>query len=259
MSTRINGYKTDLDIKQIYKILIEKLKPAAVELARAKTARKFAAKIANQFDDISLGRIDAGNNKTAADIATQIFFEDLEDRRSRKPYEQPYIFFSVFLFPEETRTLMIPSSNENELIDLFDRIKKVQEYRWYNNTDRPDNVTAKEWRTREREWKRHMGCSWVISDRGMELKIVKESDLDVEADLIWNSLPSIEERVFTQGRMLFFKDRYDHSKGVGQILGLGSHFAENKEDQAHYESQVRDFIVPIDKTTPVGKIVDDKI
>lgn len=259
MSTRINGYKTDLDIKQIYKILIEKVKPVAVELARAKTARKFAAKIANQFDDISLGRIEAEENKTAADIATQIFLEDIEDRRSRKPYEQPYIFFSVFLYPEKNRTLLIPASNENELFDLFDQTKKIQEYKWYDNTDRPDNLTAREWRTRERDWKRHMGWSWVISDRGMELKIVKESDLDVEADLIWNSLPSIEERVSTQGRMLFFKDRYDHSKGVGQILALGSQFAENKEERAQYEARVRDFIVPIDKATLVAKIVEGNI
>jgi len=259
MSTRINGYKTDLDIKKVYKILIEKLKPAAVDLARKKTARNFAAKIANQFDDIALGRIEARDNKTAADIATQIFLEDIEDRRSRKPYEQPYIFLSIFLYPEENRTLMIPASNENELIDLFDQIRKIKEYKWYDNTDRPDNVTAKEWSAREREWKKHMGQSWIISDRGMELKLVKESDLDVEADLIWGSLPSIEDRIFTQARMLFFKERYDQSKGIGQILGLGSLFVESKEDRARYEAQVRDFIIPIDKTTPVGKIIGNKI
>lgn len=84
------------------------------------------------------------------------FFDWLADRkRVRATMERdPFVDtdFTVTVFPDGRDLLGIVFSEHQAWIRKWFEVADVDDYAYWNNTDPPDNVSAVEWRQRERRW-----------------------------------------------------------------------------------------------------------
>lgn len=60
--------------------------------------------------------------------------------------------FELALFPRTRDCLAIPYTDSREMQSWFGELPFVQEYGYWNNTDKPDSVSQRDWGTRKRAW-----------------------------------------------------------------------------------------------------------
>jgi len=63
-----------------------------------------------------------------------------------------YTVNTVF-FPIEKKLLVLFYSN-HRYFSVFNKTKMVSEYCYFNNTDKPENISSKEWIQREKDWEK---------------------------------------------------------------------------------------------------------
>ena len=94
-----------------------------------------------------------------------------------------------------------------EAYDLaFLSVPNVREYRYWDNVDRPENVSEDDWRRRGEVWERVLGPSWTPSKTGLVAELVEETASlqillrpDVWPELVANA-PSKEDRALVAAR-----------------------------------------------------------
>lgn len=83
--------------------------------------------------------------------------------------------FTVSVIPTKDKTLCVIYTEQNEFREIWENMKEVEEYGYWNNTDQPEDVTDKEWRFREKEWEKALknwgppvlaGFSWNMNPDG---------------------------------------------------------------------------------------------
>lgn len=75
----------------------------------------------------------------------EIMLEDANDPR--------YDFgFSVVYLPMKKKILAMLFTSQDELKDIWLKMKGVSEYAYYNNSDQPDGITDKQWEKRGKDW-----------------------------------------------------------------------------------------------------------
>lgn len=98
--------------------------------------------------------------------------------------------FSLSFFPGARKTLLIPITRNSLFTGIFANMNEVFEYGYWDNSDRPDNVTNREWRKRKKDWDSVLPGAGILSECGMIKKII------VSDVIAWNmSQKSIAERL----------------------------------------------------------------
>lgn len=256
MSTHIKGYKAEQNIVDLHSLFIKEIKPKAKEVAKLLYAKKIAKEFCKQFDDISLGRIKPTIGMTAKDLLSDIYMEDITGKNQKDAYDRTNIYFSVFFFPDETTTLLVPQWSNIEFIDIIDQYGNLIEYGWQNQTDKPDWITTRKWKQREREWKKQIGRLGSLAERGLKLQIIEDHEIDPEPETIWENVTSLEGRIHAQAKNIYLTEKYNPNKGAGQVIGLAQDFDANGDEQKKYKDRIRPYMVEIEKDTEVILRID---
>ena len=59
---------------------------------------------------------------------------------------------SACFFPMSNKTLVLFFSDKKEITSTWEKTAKVKDYHYQNQTDRPNKVSAKDWKQREKDW-----------------------------------------------------------------------------------------------------------
>lgn len=89
---------------------------------------------------------------TAAYVAYE--YEQAELRQTDRRHDPNRFELSFGRDPQTGRFGVLRFADEAALIDAFDAIPEVEAYGYWNNTDRPDDVTEAEWVDRREFWER---------------------------------------------------------------------------------------------------------
>ena len=73
------------------------------------------------------------------------------------------MFLEVVLFPKGKKTYGIAFGNE-EFCEAFTALPQVSEFCFWNNTDRPEGITAAEWENREKIWEELVPSFYPAND-----------------------------------------------------------------------------------------------
>lgn len=85
--------------------------------------------------------------------------------------------------------------------------KHASEYRYWNNTDRPDDVADAEWTRRGKVWDAVLSESWVPADAGYSFRVVEPHRVPDHAGV---RLPTLKERVSEVSKILYMYYRTGH-------------------------------------------------
>lgn len=118
-------------------------------------------------------------NKThgSFDIANNLI--DKRETEQTKVIKEHSHEMVIYVFPnklkENNKSYYIFSYNgPDELYKNYTSlIKKVEDYKYYNSSDRPEELTAKQWTKRKNDWKKVLP-SGIIADDGIAIKVAKQ-------------------------------------------------------------------------------------
>jgi hypothetical protein len=154
MSTKIyNGFKIDTgDISEVQSIF-NGHQVALKQVTKEKIIEFLVKSAVEEFDKDKVYNNPVEEDKNYISQANQEM-RDRQRESKKNNSRDPEIDFEaeIAIFPFEGNFYGIYYSEQNEFYNNLLKQKKVSEFSYYDNTDKPDRITKKEWEERERVW-----------------------------------------------------------------------------------------------------------
>lgn len=181
MSTKIyTGFRTALSFRALDK-LIREFVPVIVEKQREVIAKAVVRLAAFDFDDRATAGLTYRRHKPTTGrfvpaYATRAFLRQLAAEENRPPRDDDddddettaiYLTnttFTLCLYPQGRHIMGVTFTEISAWHDLWMASAGIEEYGYWNNTDRPDDVSSREWSRRKRAWDAAVG-DWRFKDR----------------------------------------------------------------------------------------------
>ena len=153
MSTKIyNGYKiSKMNLSELDSFCIdlrnkifEKAKELCIQKIAITSSRFISSLFLESFDDFPKEIIESSEKYTVLFAARKIYMGILQQEDTFK--------CSFVFYPFKKDILATFHSTVAEFTDIFEQSEKVKEYGYWNNTDKPENVSDKEWNKRKKDW-----------------------------------------------------------------------------------------------------------
>lgn len=151
-------------------------------------------------------------------------FYNIEKTNTRDP-EYDFGFDATFI-PTKDKILTLIYTEQSECIKVFESFPNVHPYPYYNNTDKPDNISNDEWEARGAEWDNALEPYDIPALQGFSIKCLVYAPFFNREELLTHSnlIPSFQQRVnhFTRIQQwdLFFKRYKRHYNSQPQIHEL---------------------------------------
>lgn len=123
------------------------------------------------FDEMYQYFKDHENMKHSPLYASYQKMQEAEQRIIAEKIKKPeYDFFcDIVFFPMENEILAMLFAEQKSYIELFKEMPGVKPYPYWNNTDRPADLTEDQWKIRELKWKEAVGYTGVPSLEGLSV------------------------------------------------------------------------------------------
>lgn len=104
--------------------------------------------------------------------------------------------FEAWLFPLRNRTLMMVQSEQREMQSWIDDLPFVERYGYWDNTDPDEDVSARQWRQRGKDWLEVLPWGSAPSDRCMTLVMFNDSmPMPASDEVVATLIPPVEGRL----------------------------------------------------------------
>ena len=255
MSTYIGGYRAELGMVRVHRLLIG-MRDAIAEIGGRKIDSEIAKATADRFDRISAGRIERPETPMVArDIASDVFREI--DQRfldiAKSGYRDPNVdtSFDVWLFPDGECTLLIPNCEQREMLDLLKTDLALEDHHWQNSTDRPEDVSAADWNRRREDWDRVMP-SGVAANTCLTYRLFDGRPwMHTDRERMWKLIPSRDERIRRLAEDIHITDNWDKDLGMSQAFDLMESYRNDEKARKTSEDAIRKAIIDIGPESPV--------
>jgi len=209
MSTKIyNGYKLPnmslLELKEF----TDKLRGEIRKTCNKMFYDKAALIITNIIDSsyvCSKEKLFKKYNIKEDEMNFSLFFKtwDTINKKNKKisktQERNPLFDFSceICLIPIEDKILCLYFGEAKEYLNTFTSFKEISSYYYYNNVDKPEDVSEEEWKQREKDWAKALPGIGIPSENGFIVELNKDIpfiELGMLEEIIRN-IPSFEARV----------------------------------------------------------------
>lgn len=95
----------------------------------------------------------------------------------------------LFLFAVEGKILCIYSGNSS-IIPILEQQKYLSDFQYWNNTDRPKEISEKDWEKRYYLWEKAIGPDYTIHNHGFMMNLY-----DTSMELFRSNFPFYRESV----------------------------------------------------------------
>ena len=143
----------------------------------------------------------------------------------------------LFLFAVEGKILCVYSGNSS-IIPILEQQKYLSDFQYWNNTDRPEEISEKDWEKRYHLWEKAIGPEYFLPDHGFMVNLY-----DTSMELFRTNFPFYKESVPDYDDILYrlmntlypdiegdqWEDKWNELKrncpkmdmdGIGQIFDL---------------------------------------
>lgn len=172
MSTKIyNGYIfTDYPSLYALRLRMERLRRKVQKEISKQLLLLTASKCVNLIDKIALGEY-VGNKKSTIlhEVKSEIEdrYKKIEEKRMRDPdYD---FYFTLQILPIRGKILAMAFC-ERKILEKLDGISWLKPYPYWNSTEKPDNISDKEWEQRRIDWDKALGENSIPSQNGFKVE-----------------------------------------------------------------------------------------
>ena len=176
MSTKIYNavkFKDSLDLTKVISWL-ESVKPDIKELVYDFDRQKILDKALRKLDETVVASMGWCAPLDAPESAISRAIDEERKDRSQREDEQS---ITLFWHKNTVYGFFHTSDFLNKWKKSFEKAV-FDDYSYWNNTDKPDNVTEGEWDERRDTWKDILGSSWVPDEVGINMLLSYSSSFD---------------------------------------------------------------------------------
>lgn len=171
MSIKIrNGRVIRAPIGRVYDMLMQ-AKPEIGAIGR-ELEIGLMADMAARAVDMALLKDERPPEYPLFDAWTKLLDDIAEIRKTG--YRNPRCDFSAdaWIFPMSMRkTLVLLNTEQRRMQEWFDALSDVEDYAYWNDTDRDEGTSENEWRQRQQDWMRAMPIGSAPSDRCLTMTL----------------------------------------------------------------------------------------
>lgn len=211
MSTKIShGYRLPkLTLDELH-LFCQKARTALRDQIKTSIAKAYAIIGQTIIDSQSLhlpNNFQFGKNKVELNGSIQncvgsILCAAQHEIKMSKRRDQEFDFqcdFTIHVLPDKILCLFY--AEQDEFVQVWESLPEVQEYRYCNNTDRPQNITEVEWERRGNEWDATLkNDHFAPALNSFIVQCSHEHDISpiyLDLKVVISQIPSIEERLIT--------------------------------------------------------------
>lgn len=198
MSTKIynayllEGHSLGSAVTLLHNLKLSTLRP----LAEKQKASVLAERAVEQMDKNLLGWLDAHGNYVS--LAWDSIRTD--QKNVHTGLREPDVDFGcqVSLIAYRKKVYVVLNTEQRAYVEAFEALPSVVDFSYWNNTDRPESVSSKDWKVRERVWKGIFSNGVnSMDDAGLTIDLipVNGSFYAPTQEEILANLPSLDKRV----------------------------------------------------------------
>lgn len=154
--------------------------------------------------------------------------------------------FSVCLIPTKSKILALLYTEKEKMKKAWESFKCVKPYYYYNNSDRPDEITALEWKKRGTEWEQALGKDGIPGNKSLQYNPISDFSPFPGYDDIKTYVPSFSERV----------NSYTSDNAFEEYCKSPDEKIQEKVKDRHFVSLI--YMFEDYKKTPEGKKLIEK-
>jgi len=155
MSTKIySGFKAkNVGTKQLMQDLLN-IQSEAKNIARQLSWDYQAWKAVLLFDEVALGLAEKPKYSYIGEARAKLFSEQQESERTNMRNREVDYSFSICVYPIKNNEFLGVwfTEWESKYTPLIKSKPWYQEYGYWNNTDKPEHITNREWNKRRKDW-----------------------------------------------------------------------------------------------------------
>lgn len=218
------------------------------------------------------------NNLNDTNLFSNLFFKfinQIKKDSESKEYSLFDLSMTICFIPTNDKILALLYCNNKKLIELFENNKLVSEYCYYDNTDRPNDISYSDWRKRGIEWDNALtGIRDNVKGyaKPCDVGLIYKPDLFsnlTRIDRDWNILFSEYPDIINKSKRSesFLRNQIDifkkYEKDIDVVERFCNVFEENFGIKNYFstEDEIRNFfqrnIINIDETLFGGTEVKD--
>lgn len=178
MSTKIyDGLRmTDIPTLNVLRTRIQKLRIQAYEIIERLVLRRVAENCSKYVDQIALGeKVSALTSSYDMSIVGTVI-NTVEERhmaveKTKRRDPECDFHFEICIIPIKDKVLILPYTEQIELMNLIKNQKYIKSYGYWNNTDPDDEVSDEEWEQREEDWNDALPGIGIPSENGFTVQL----------------------------------------------------------------------------------------
>ena len=130
---------------------------------------------------------------------------------------------NLCLFPLEDKILAMFFSQQNIFRDVWESFDQVEEYCYWNNTDKPEDISYEDWKIRGRDWDKALDYSSIPSESGLIVELAKgfPSIVYMKMERACKHIPTFETRLNYYAKSSVIDDKYE--KMLKEVDGKGNY------------------------------------
>jgi len=232
MSTKIfNGYRRKTESLDDLQKFLNVFKEKARRLHQKAYKKAFIDYVVGIIDERAAGLENPTDDKS--NVPYWIAFQNIQDQyeKTKMPNARRGLLYdfecSLSIFLEGEYAYFLLFAEDPKFTSLFSRQKGVHRYDYWDNTDRPNNISMMNWLERGDTWDRVLGPAGVPAERNMIMEVVgvyanaapeyANGSLLKIKDILKN-LPSFDDRVKRMADRTVFKHKKDTEKTISKLL-----------------------------------------
>ena len=116
--------------------------------------------------------------------------------------------YSLAFAAHKGNTYAIPFFHDQNLLKVFFDHPKVSSFNYFNNADKPQDVTEAQWEKRKEVWEAIVGTSGIPAETMLTIRLI-DSKLLIPDDMFMQEPHSVEEREEQLARIIAFQEAED--------------------------------------------------
>lgn len=120
---------------------------------------------------------------------------------------------SICVFPLSRKILAVPIYNNERLMKALLENENITAYGYWNNTDKPNNVSNKEWNTRKKDWDKALPGIGVLRENGFIFDLIDTMwdayDFVYNVETIYPFLTDVNILISMVAKSKLLSEKYD--------------------------------------------------
>ena len=251
MSTKIyNGYKIPKSLDVLQDFIID-FRNKAEEIVLNDLTKLTAEMTSYNVDRFFFNSL---KEPELADSALQKVMRLIDDEYSKikktKQRNPTYDFeceVSVLVPKESDKILLLLFTEKQNIKSLFESYEFIEEYCYWNNSDKPNDISESDWKQREIDWNKALPGSGVPARNGLSFELIGEWLPMFDASEVIKNMPSFEDRckkVAKERVASFIKDpavwELAKNGSIYKFIQEVSRFEQSEEGLQVYENLLKE-------------------